>query len=109
MVDPMEQDRDTTHPQGRHGGPGAPGWDVMVARAIRTAQVFVPESGPASRVGPSEVSAARWELALGAHGAARLLAALWVEAIARGLPVPAAVDAAVGALAAWSKELADLP
>jgi len=76
-----------------------------VARAIHTARWFGPEGDPAAAAGPPGVPAARWELALGAHGAARLLSALWVEATARGLAVPAEVQAAISALSAWSKEL----
>ena len=46
---------------------------------------------------------------MGAHGAAQLLSALWVEATARGLPVPVEVAAAIRALSAWSKELVAIP
>ena len=34
---------------------------------------------------------------------------LWVEATARGLPVPADVQTVISALSAWSKELAAKP
>ncbi len=81
-------------------------WDVVVARAIQTAQVFGPEGVPPEGLGRDEVPGWKWELAVGAHGAARLLTALWVEAAAQGLSVPFEVDAAIGALSSWSKALA---
>ncbi len=79
-----------------------------MARAVHTAQVFGrsdPQDGQAAVTGLPGVPAARWELALGAHGAAQLLSALWVEASAHGLPVPAEVTAAIRALSVWSKDL----
>ena len=60
-------------------------------------------------MGAAWVSVARWELAVGAQGAARLLSALWVEATARGLPIPVEVATAIGVLSAWSKELVAIP
>jgi len=101
---PTPARRDAT---GQHG-PGAPGWDPVVARAVHTARVFGPtkaEGVPTAGVGPPGIPTARWELAVGAQGAARLLSALWVEATARGLPVPAEVTAAIRSLSVWSKEL----
>jgi len=86
-------------------GHGTAGWEVLVARAIHTAQVFGPTGVPATGVEPG-TGLVWWELALGAHGAARLLAALWVEATAQDLPVPAQVPAAIHGLRAWSRELA---
>ncbi len=72
MAEPIEQ-AGTSRAQGKGApgqrGPGAGGWDV-VARAIHTAQVFNPEGVAPTGVGSSEVSLARWELAVGAHGAA---------------------------------------
>ncbi len=103
MADPIEQAGDTPHPEGLARDAG--GWELVVARAIHTAQVFGPEGVPAAGVGPSK----GWELALGAHGAARLLSALWVEASAREVPVPAEVAAAIHALSEWSKERAAMP
>ncbi|HEV8648766.1 MAG TPA: hypothetical protein VG276_05020 [Actinomycetes bacterium] len=102
----------------KHGNPPDPGigttagtseWDPVVARAVHTAQVFgqsQTQTAPGGRVGPPGVPTPRWELALGAQGAAQLLSGLWVEATAHGLPVPAEVAAAIRALSAWSKELA---
>ena len=103
MAEPIEQAGDPPHSKGHALGAG--GWDLVVARAIHTAQVFGPEGVPPAGVRPS----AGWELALGAHGAARLLSALWVEATARDLPVPAEVAAAIHALSGWSHELAAMP
>jgi len=104
VAEPVGQTGDNSHAKGEAQGSGR--WDVVVARAIHAAQVFGPEGVPPAGQGPDEVSVVRWELAVGAHGAARLLSALWVEATAHGLPVPAEVDAAIGALSAWSRELA---
>ncbi|HEV8649565.1 MAG TPA: hypothetical protein VG276_09195 [Actinomycetes bacterium] len=115
MAEPVQHGHDAPEPGSRDttsqhapGALGAPGWDPAVARAVHTARVFGPaeaEGLPAAEVGLCGVPTARWELAVGAQGAARLLSALWVEATARGLPVPAEVAAAIRALSVWSKEL----
>jgi hypothetical protein len=88
---------------------GGAGWDPVVVRAVHTARVFgqsQTQATSAAGAGLPGVPTVRWELALGARGAAQLLSALWVEATAHGLPVPAEVTAAIRALSAWSKELA---
>jgi len=100
---------DILHSTGQRGpsrqGQGAAGWDVLVARAIHTAQVFGPAGVPSNGLDPGEGSV-WWELALGAHGAARLLSALWVEAVVLDMPVPDEVAAAIHGLWAWSRDLA---
>jgi len=88
------------------GSLGADGWPQVVARAIHTAEVFGAEEVPAVGVGTGDVGGLRWRVALGAHAGARLLSALWVEAVVLDLPVPAQVPAAIHALWAWSRELA---
>jgi len=109
MADPVDH-RNPPHPRGGSSAlTGAAGWDPVVARAVHTARVFGQSETaavPAVGVGLPGVPMARWELALGARGAAQLVSALWVEASAHGLPVPVEVAAAIRALSAWSKELA---
>jgi len=111
MADPTGQPGGPPHHHPRSAtGAGAAGWDLVVARAVHAARVFGPEADPAAHADPPPgVPAARWELALSAQGAARLLSGLWIEATARGLPAPAELAAAIGALSAWSKELAAVP
>ncbi len=105
----MAEPNDPPHRQTR-ATTGAAGRDLVVDRAVHTARRFGPEGDSAADARPPpDVPAAQWELALSAQGAARLLSGLWVEATARGLVVPAEVQAAIHALSAWSTELAAMP